>query len=387
MTAETAVILDIIGRGSIVKYDFYMPVKVFSGKDCIKSNADRFALGRCCMIVTGASSAIKSGALDDVISVLSDKNIEYVIFDKIRENPLLSTIYDAGIIAAESGCDFVIGIGGGSPMDAAKAIAAFAANPGIEPDGIYNVSALKPSLPIIEIPTTSGTGSEANPYSIITLDGEDKKKTFNSPYSYAKYAFLDYKYTLTLSRNYSLSTALDAFCHCIESYISPKSTEISRMFALWGAKHIWNSFDELDSGNISENTREALMYASFAGGVAINTTGTGFPHPMGYNLTFHSELPHGRACAAFIGKYVEYQQKDEKGRELIDNFAKALETTPEKIAQKLPKLSEYNENIDDEIICMFAEKIKTAGNFANAQYKISYEEMIEIYKELFQNNG
>ena len=79
--------------------------------------------------------------------------------------------------------------------------------------------------------------------------------------------------------------------------------------------------------------------------------------------------------------------KDEKGRELIDNFAKALETTPEKIAQKLPKLSEYNENIDDEIICMFAEKIKTAGNFANAQYKISYEEMIEIYKELFQNNG
>lgn len=367
-----------------MKFDFYMPVKVFSGKDCIKNNSDRFALGKCCMIVTGASSAIKSGALDDVISVLSDKGIEYVVFDRIRENPLLSTIYDAGIIAVEYGCDFVIGIGGGSPMDAAKAIAAFAANPGIAPDEIYNISALKPSLPIIEIPTTSGTGSEGNPYSIITLDGEDRKKTFNSPYSYAKYAFLDYKYTLTLSRNYSLSTALDAFCHCIESYLSPKSTEVSRMFALWGAKAIWKAFDELDMGDISENTREALMYASFAGGVAINTTGTGFPHPMGYNLTFYADLPHGRACAAFIGKYIEYQMKDEKGKELVCSFAEALETTPEKIGEKLPKLSEFDAEISDADIAIFAEKIKTAGNFANAQYKISYDEMIEIYKELFQ---
>ena len=363
--------------------DFYMPVKVISGKDCIKNNGDMFELGKCCMIVTGASSAIKSGALDDVVSVLSDRGIEYVIFDRIKENPLLSTIYDAGVIAREYGCEFVIGIGGGSPMDAAKAIAAFAANPEIAPDEIYNVSALRPSLPIIEIPTTSGTGSEANPYSIITLDGEDKKKTFNSPYSYAKYAFLDYKYTLTLSRNYSLSTALDAFCHCIESYLSPKSTEISRMFALFGAKEIWNAFDELDSGEISEETREALLYASFAGGVAINTTGTGFPHPMGYNLTFHSNLSHGRACAVFIGKYVEYQMKDENGKDLICCFAKALETTPEEIAQKLPKLSEYSEKIDDDTIAVFAEKIKSAGNFANAQYKISYDEMIEIYKDLF----
>jgi len=360
-----------------------MPTKIFSGRDCIEKNSDKLALGKCCMIVTGASSAIKSGALDDVISVLSDKGVEYVIFDEIRENPLLSTIYDGGIIASESGCDFVIGIGGGSPMDASKAIAAFAANPGIAPDEIYNVAALKPSLPIILIPTTSGTGSEANPYSIITLDGEDKKKTFNSPYSYARYAFLDYKYTLSLSRNYSLSTALDAFCHCIESYMSPKSTEISRMFALWGAKHIWDAFDELDRGEISDETREALMYASFAGGVAINTTGTGFPHPMGYNLTFHSEIPHGRACAAFIGKYVEYQSKDAEGRALLCDFAKTLCTTPEEIGRRLPALSEYNETIDDKTIAVFAEKIKTAGNFANAQYKISYDEMIEIYNDLF----
>lgn len=363
--------------------NFYMPTKVISGKDCILNNKSLFKLGKSCMIVTGASSAIKSGALDDVIDALCDNGIEYIVYDKIRENPLMSTCYDGGVIAREFGCDFVVGIGGGSPMDAAKAIAGYIANPAIEPDEIFNIPALNPSVPIILVPTTSGTGSEGNPYSILSLDGMDKKQTFNSPYSYAKYAFLDYKYTLSLSRNYSLSTALDAFCHCIESYMSPKSTEISRMFALFGAKNIWSCFDGLDRGEISEETREKLMYASFAGGVAINTTGTGFPHPMGYNLTFHSQLPHGRACAVFIGKYVEYQSKCDEGRKLLCDFADALGTTPEAIAEYLPRLAEFEAEIDTETLATFADKVKTAGNFANAPYKVSYDEMIEIYKDLF----
>lgn len=363
--------------------NFYMPAKVVGGKDCISKNKALFKLGKSCMIVTGASSAIKSGALDDVIEALCDNGIEYIVYDKIKENPLLSTCYDGGVIGREFGCDFVVGIGGGSPMDAAKAIAGFIANPDIEPDGIFDVSGLAPSVPIVLVPTTSGTGSEGNPYSILTLDGMDKKRTFNSPHSYAKYAFLDYKYTLSLSRNYSLSTALDAFCHCIESYMSPKSTDMSRMFALYGAKNIWKNFDELDRGEISEAAREALMYASFAGGVAINTTGTGFPHPMGYNLTFHSELPHGRACAVFIGKYVEYQSKCEEGRKLLCEFASYLGTTPEEIGRRLPELSEFKTLLDDGTIEMFCEKIKTAGNFSNAQYKISYDEMKDIYKEIF----
>ncbi len=364
--------------------NFYMPTRVISGKDCISKNSKLFDLGKSCMIVTGASSAIKSGALDDVIDALCNNGIEYIVYDKIRENPLLSTCYDGGVIAREFGCDFVVGIGGGSPMDASKAIAAFIANPGVEPDEIFAIDKLTPSVPIILVPTTSGTGSEGNPYSILTLDGMDKKRTFNSPCSYAKYAFLDYKYTLSLSRNFSLSTALDAFCHCIESYMSPKATEISKMFALFGAKAIWEHFDELERGEISEEAREALMYASFAGGVAINTTGTGFPHPMGYNLTFYSELPHGRACAVFIGKYVEYQSRCEEGRKLLSEFADGLDTTPEIIGRYLPHLAEYNAEIDDETISLFAEKIKTAGNFANAPYKVSYDEMIEIYKDLFQ---
>ena len=155
------------------------------------------------------------------------------------------------------------------------------------------------------------------------------------------------------------------------------------MFALYGAKSIWSCFDGLDKGEITEEMREALMYASFAGGVAINTTGTGFPHPMGYNLTFYADLPHGRACAVFIGKYIECQLKSEEGRKLLSDFAAYLGTTVEEIAKRLPALAEYEAEIDTETLTMFCEKVKTAGNFANAPYKVSYDEMMEIYKDLF----
>ena len=104
---------------------------------------------------------------------------------------------------------------------------------------------------------------------------------------------------------------------------------------------------------------------------------------MGYNLTFHSELPHGRACAVFIGKYVEYQSKCEEGIKLLSDFAAYLGTSPDEIARRLPALAEFTAEIDEETLTMFADKVKTAGNFANAPYKVSYDEMMEIYKDLF----
>ncbi len=364
--------------------NFYMPTKVISGENCIIENKELLYLGKRCIIVTGASSAVKCGALDDVIDALSDMKIDYIIYDKVKENPLLSCAYDGGIAAAAFDAEFVIGIGGGSPMDCAKAIAAFAANSTISPEKLFDVASLAPSLPLVLVPTTSGTGSEANPYSVLSLDGEDKKQTFNSPYSYPKYAFLDPKYTYSLSPYYTMSTALDAFCHCFESFMSPKSTEVSRLFALAGAKDIWNSFDEIEGGEVSFDARAKLMYASFFGGVAINTTGTAFPHPLGYNLTFNNDIAHGRACGAFIGEYIEYQKKDSIGSKLLAEFAACLECDIDTIACRIPALSKVDIRLSDDEIEMFTEKIKSAGNHANAPYKISTEEIKEIYKKLFK---
>lgn len=370
-----------------MKIDFFMPVKVISGKDCVLSHPECFKLGDSCIIVTGQSSAIKSGALDDVIEVLESLNIEYIVFDNVRENPLMSECYDGGQVAFAARAKFVIAIGGGSPMDSAKAIAAYAANPAIAPDAIFCADRLAPSLPIVAIPTTAGTGSEVNPYSILTIDGEDRKQTFNSPHSYPKYALLDPKYTYTLSMGSTISCALDAFCHCIESYNSPKATYLSELAAIFGAKKIWRELEWLENGGeLSEKTRERLLNASCAGGIAINATGTGFPHPMGYNLTFHADIPHGRACGAFIGKYVECCMRDPEGAARMTKFALRIGATPEEIAARIPRLANVKLTLTEEEIDAFVEKISKAKNFANSHYVVSLEEAKDIYREIFSGN-
>ena len=120
-------------------FSFYMPVNILGGKNAMHNNKNAFSeLGKRCIIVTGSSSAKKSGALDELISVLGELNIEYVIFDKITENPLTSTCCEGGKVAREFGADFVFGIGGGSPLDAAKAVAVYATNPTFSAEDIFN---------------------------------------------------------------------------------------------------------------------------------------------------------------------------------------------------------------------------------------------------------
>ena len=168
---------------------FYLPTRVIAGRGALAKNAAALALGKHALIVTGRKSARLCGALDDVTAALDVLGIGYTLFDKIAENPPLLTCYEGGRLAAEVGADLVIGIGGGSPMDAAKAIAAFAANPEIEPLALYDAEKrVNRSLPIVAVPTTAGTGSEVNPYAVVTLPDGLRKKTFTCDDSWPRVA-------------------------------------------------------------------------------------------------------------------------------------------------------------------------------------------------------
>lgn len=373
-----------------MKFDFYMPVNIISGADCVnlrlKSTIDAFTDKRRCFIVTGKNSARLSGALGDVCDVLGECNIEYTLFDMITENPPVSICERGADAAIECGADFIIGIGGGSVLDAAKAIAALAANGEIRGERIFTAE-LKRPLPLVVIPTTAGTGSEANNYAVLTLDGQNKKRTFKNKYSYPDSAFLDAKYTRSLGGEYTLSTALDAFCHCLESYLSPKSTVFSESAAVYGASEIWQVFNALYLKNESRLPnyveREALLYASCAAGAAINTTGTGFPHPMGYNLTMFGNIPHGRACAAFTGAFIEYNQKNPRGAERIAGFSMRTGIPAEDIKKTIPALASAQLKLSDEDIALYIKTVSDAGNFSNSPYIIDQSEMAEIYRTLF----
>ncbi|MDD6798869.1 MAG: iron-containing alcohol dehydrogenase [Firmicutes bacterium] len=372
-----------------------LPEYVKIGENIIKESAELFGkMGQKCVIVTGRSSAKKSGALEDVASALRSNGIDFFVYDKIGENPLIGVCYEGGREAAKYGADFVVGIGGGSPMDAAKAVAAYASNPEIDIMELFETDKLKPSLPIVEIPLTAGTGSEVNPYAVMTLPEAGKKKTFKSQYSYPKYAFLDPRYQRSLPPDYTISTALDAFCHCIESYLSPKADKTSSEAALEGAKIIWDTLTKHDFAEKNESNEDAsgltaeqrygLLKAACLGGVAINVTGTGFPHPLGYNLTLHEDgIPHGKACAVFTGEFIRYNMKTEEGARRIKEFAGYLMTEPEEIAEIIPKLSGVNLKLTKEKIDRYVSLTADAGNYKNSQYVINRGEMTDIMTKLF----
>lgn len=362
---------------------FFMPTRVLFGRGVLTQNAEHLRLGKHALIVTGRHSAKLCGALDDVTAVLSAAGIAYTVFDKITENPPLLTCHEGGKLAAAVGADFVIGIGGGSPLDAAKAIAAFATNPGLEPLDVYDQEKrVAHSLPIIAIPTTAGTGSEVNPYAVVTLPDGERKKTFTCADSWPCVAFVDPKYTDSLPYGTTVSTALDAFAHALESYLSPKSSVLSENAALFAAEKIWDVLSQYPDA-FTPDMRDALSVASTAAGVAISVTGTGFPHPLGYSITLLDGIPHGRACAAFAEDYITYNEKHPVGKERIARFAAAIGTTPKVMKTYLPALAEVELSFTDEEIELRVALIENAKNYANSPYVLSKTEIRDIYKRLF----
>lgn len=364
-------------------FDISLPTAFVWGKDCVLREAGRLALGRHALIVTGRSSARRSGALADVTAALEGQGIAWTVFDEITENPPLLTCHAGGQLAARVGADFVIGIGGGSPLDAAKAIAAYAANPAIAAEEIYDAAQLTArSLPIAAIPTTAGTGSEANLYSVLTLPDGRRKKTFKSSDSWPRIAFLDPKYTATLPRTSTVSCALDAFAHALESYLSPKSNSDSERMATYAAAKIWPIL-AAEPAEYTSAMREDLLYAATAAGIAISITGTGFPHPLGYSVTLLDGIPHGAACACFDGDFITYNSRLPEGAARAAAFAAAAGTDVDTLVRELPRLSGVAFRFSEAEIAERVELVTGASNYVNSPYVINRDEMYEIYRAHF----
>ncbi len=289
-----------------MQFKFHMPVKAYFGEDCIKQYGSELAsFGGKAFIVTGGRSAKASGALDDVCEVLKRLEIDFTIFDRVKNNPSLSNVKEGGEAARQFGAAFVIGIGGGSPLDAAKAIAVLAAND-IEPEQLFTNSFQNKLLPIVAIPTTAGTGSEVTPYSILTRDDMQTKGSFGTPETFPVIAFLDPIYTESMLMDVTANTAIDALSHCIEGYLSKRSTSVSDILAQEGIRLFGSCMQHLASGEIDREDRSALLHASMLGGMVIAQTGTTIVHGMGYNYTYFKDIPHGKANGYLMAEYLRF---------------------------------------------------------------------------------
>lgn len=292
--------------------NFYMPTKIIAENGSVTKNASLFAnYGKKCLVVTGKSSAKLCGALDDVLSALEQNNITYKIFDKVTQNPLIETCIEGGNAAREFGADFVVGIGGGSPLDAAKAMAVFATND-IDEEGLYSSVWDNTPLPTIAVGTTAGTGSEVTQIGVIT-DSNGRKRSFRADVSFPVIAFGDTNYTKCMPDKVMRSTAIDALSHCIESYFSTNSTDFSRAHATLGARNIIKVFKEIINGKELDDEMRTLVYeGSIHGGIAISITGTSFCHALGYFLSEDHGVAHGTACGMYLPEFVRYNTENAK---------------------------------------------------------------------------
>lgn len=289
----------------------FMPVKLVIGPGCVRSSAKELAkLGKVCLIVTGKTSARISGALQDVTETLEGNGQSWVLYDKIGQNPRLTDCMAAAEQAIAAGADFVLGIGGGSALDAAKCIAVLAANPGMTQAQLYAFDWANAPVKIVAVGTTAGTGSEVTKVSVITTP-DGRKKSFHHEAIFPALSLGDPTYTMSLSPMVTRATAVDVLAHCAESFFSRSANHLSRCYAVEGIRlllPVFRAMAETGFENLDYETREKLYCASIYGGLAINITGTCFPHTMGYLLTESFGIPHGTACAVFQKDFYEYNK-------------------------------------------------------------------------------
>lgn len=295
----------------------YMPTKLYVGEHCVREHAEALALGAHALIVTSPTAAKRTGALEDITAALAQNRITYSVFDRIGPNPCLSDCFEA----AKTPADFVIGIGGGSPMDAAKAVAVLLANPGIDEDGLFALGWNTPK-PIVCVGTTAGTGSEVTHISVLTT-AAGRKKSLRAEGIYPTVSFADPLYTADLPDSITRATAVDALAHCIESYFSRAATDLSRLYARRGCELLIEQFNKYD-GAPSPADRATLTLAALYGGLAISVTGTALPHALSYFLTESHGIPHGAACGVYLPRFLAHNRA--AASTLTDAFYTALHT-------------------------------------------------------------
>ena len=299
-----------------MSYDFYMPARVVGGEHVVQAQADRLReLGQSCLIVTGGSGAKQSGALSEMQAALDSVGVRHAVFDRIEQNPKTETCRQAGQAAHECDAAFIIGIGGGSALDASKAVAIFAANPQLDADEIYKMQFTARPLPTVGVGTTAGTGSEISGVSVLT-DTKGVKHSIKGEKVYFKLVLADWRYTASCPFSVTASTALDAFMHAAEGWLGPKCGDVPTVFAVACLPVIWQELKRMHQTRELPNDeqRRLLYHASLNAGFTLNQCGTLFPHQAGYILTEHYGVPHGRACAAFFTELFERAERYEPAR-------------------------------------------------------------------------
>lgn len=350
-------------------FSYHMPVKILWGRDIIQKEASVIKnFGNKVAILTGATSAAKSGALSDVVNICNKNGHLFQIFSGVENDPSVENVLKLALEIDTFRPDFLIAIGGGSVIDAAKVIAILLAN-GLEEEVIW-LEPVVPPLPLIVVPTTSGTGSEVTPYAVLTDNQKETKRSVSHEAIYPKVAYLDPKYTESLPYDTTINTAIDALSHLLEGFLANRANNMSDIYAIKGMQLISETKFWYGNQEINEKDRQLLMGASLFGGLTIAKSGTTLVHALGYSLTYFHGIPHGKANGLLLGAYLDYV-----GKVIPDKTSIVLETLgfskPSEFNAFLKRLYPDKLNLSTREIALYVEKALKTNNILNTKGEVS----------------
>ena len=289
--------------------EFRLPGVIHFGWGALERLADEAPrLGRRALLVTGRSAMKKSGVADRVQGLLTQAGVTFVVYDRVESDPRATTVDKGAELARAESCDLVIGLGGGSPMDAARAIAAMALLDGSIVDYLGGKPIDRPGLPLINIATTSGTASEITPVSVVLHEQRELKIGVKSPYWFARVAITDPELTLTMSPSLTAATGLDALTHAIESHLSTQATPPSEALSLRAVELIGRHLRTAVADGSDRAAREGMSLGSMIAGMAFANAGLGLVHGLVHPIGARHGLPHGAACGRLLPYVLRYNR-------------------------------------------------------------------------------
>jgi 1,3-propanediol dehydrogenase/alcohol dehydrogenase len=284
----------------------FLPTKIYMGENILDRLKECSEWGRRALLVTGRTFALKSGLLRRAEDLLHEEGIETHRFCEVEADPSIETVEKGAGVCRDSGCDCIVTIGGGSPMDTAKGIAVLSKNDG-ELRNYFGVELFtNEPLPIIAVPTTAGTGSEVTRYAVITDWQAKTKKVVNSFRILPKIAIADPVLTLEMPPSLTAFTGMDAFSHALEGFLSLRANAFSDMLAIDAMKIIADNLPRVVKKPDDLTLRGNMMFGALVAGMVINRTGTIIVHGMGYSLNLDYRLPHGESNALLLPVVIEY---------------------------------------------------------------------------------
>ena len=389
-----------------MEFSYFLPVNIQFGWNKVDGVAEFAApYGKKALIVTGRSSAKKSGLYDRVVAKLDAAHIDHVLFDQVDANPLTTTALDGAALAKSESCDMVIAIGGGSIMDCAKGIAFMAVNDGNINDYIFNRKTSDNALPLIVIPTTCGTGSEGNGFGVLTNPETGDKKSLRCNAIVPKVSIVDPAVMGTMPPHVLASVGFDALCHNIEAYTSKTAQPFTDALAHYAVtllaqylvplyKHVKATVEGKPSIlNEKQLTKawESVTLASTIGGMVINTAGVTLGHGMEHPASGLKDITHGVGLAVIEPVVVEYtwSANPEKFNSLARIFnhgdgselGEALRLVVHELdlTTNLTELGFTKKDIPWLVDNVY---VVAAGNIANTVAEVSRNDIEVLYKKM-----